>query len=148
MLWVLILHIIGFLVWMGSVLYVPIVICAQARYPKNFSKLPNGIDSVARLVFSYIASPAAIIAIIAGTAVFVIADIVTFWLLVKLTLVSFMICLHACLGLLITRLERGQTVYLKRLSIGLLAALLTCAVCTFYIVLSKPNVPGVIPWAF
>jgi len=148
MIWILLIHIAALLVWVGAVLYIPVLIASEARQPEQFSKLPNGMNSVARLIFSYIASPAAIVAIIAGTLVFVIADIVSFWLMVKLTIVAVMVCLHASLGLLITRLERGDIQRLRTFSILLFSALGVCAMCIIWLVLAKPDTPDAFPWAF
>ncbi|MGX5913818.1 CopD family protein [Aliidiomarina sp. Khilg15.8] len=146
MLWILLLHIIALLIWAAAVLYVPMLIVSAARERVNFTELPEGIGSMARLVFTHVASSAAVIAIIAGTLVFVVNETLTFWLLVKLTLVTLMVALHASLGLLITRLERAQLRYVVAASWILFGLLSTCIILVMWVVLAKPAVPEAIPW--
>ncbi|MCW8107860.1 CopD family protein [Alteromonas ponticola] len=146
MLWFLSLHIISLFIWTASVLYVPVLIAMQTQKAKRFMHHPTGMGSVARLVFTHIASPAAVVSIIAGTLTFVIGDIVIFWLLVKLTLVCLMVIFHACLGLIITRFERENTDKLELYSWTLFVALSVCMVSILCIVLMKPAEPEILPW--
>lgn len=146
MLWLLLLHIMTLLVWAGAVLYVPMLITDAAHERVDFTTLPRGMGSMARLVFTHIASPAAVIAIIAGTLVFVVDETLTFWLLVKLTLVTLLVAAHASLGLLITRLERQQFRYLSAMSWGLFGFIALCLGLVLWIVLAKPATPEGLPW--
>lgn len=147
MLWILLLHIITLLVWAGAVLYVPILIASAVRGSAGFAQLPDGLGSMARLVFTHIASPAAIVAIVAGTLVFVINETFTFWLLLKLTIVTLMVGFHASLGLLITRLEREEMKGLMVASWLLFLLLASCIVAIIWVVLAKPAVPEALPWS-
>lgn len=147
MLWILLLHIITLLVWAAAVLYVPMLIASTARHSAGFTQLPEGLGSMARLVFTHIASPAAIVAIVAGTLVFVINETFTFWLIVKLTIVTLMVGFHASLGLLITRLEREEMKGLVVASWVLFLLLASCIVAIIWVVLAKPAVPEALPWS-
>ncbi|QJR82636.1 hypothetical protein CA267_018695 [Alteromonas pelagimontana] len=146
MLWFLILHILSLLVWTAAVLYVPILVVHTAQEQEHYHRLPTDIGSLARLVFTHVASPAAIIAIIAGTLVFVVGEKVTFWLFVKLTLVSLMTASHASMGLLITRLERNELRNLKTFSWILFVLTSSCIVAVVWVVLAKPAIPEAFPW--
>lgn len=146
MLWLLGLHIFGLLVWLATVLYLPILIATESKMREDFIDIPFGMGSLARLIFAYVASPAAIISIIAGTLVFVINDTLTFWLMVKLTIVTILVILHASLGLLITRLERQEMRYLAGFSWYFLIAIFCCVGSILFVVLAKPAAPGFVPW--
>lgn len=148
MIWVLGLHILTLLIWLASVLYVPLLIAAESKDQRPFNEPPFQFGSVARMVFIYVSVPAAIIAITAGTVVFMLNNSAEFWLVVKLTLVTVLTILHASLGLLIARLERQQMQYLALWSRCLLVALMACAMGIIWIVLAKPAVPEFIPWPF
>nr|WP_211162719.1 CopD family protein [Alteromonas ponticola] len=144
--WFLSVHIITLFVWTASVLYIPALIAMETQKQKEFMQHPTGMGSVARLVFTHIASPFAVVSIIAGTLTFVVADILIFWLLVKLTLVSLMVVFHACLALLITRFERENTKNLVLYSWILFTALSVCIVAILCVVLMKPAEPEMLPW--
>ena len=148
MLWVLSLHILTLSVWTASAIYVPLILLNQSRLHSSshstdavFVHTPRGIDSMARFVFTHIATPIAIISITAGTAVFLMNQSHHFWLLAKLTLVTFLCITQASLGLLIIRAERGNYKHLGLfcwLAIGAFAVLMTSIV---WIVLGKPATP-------
>ncbi|MCW8091517.1 CopD family protein [Alteromonas sp. ASW11-130] len=146
MLWLLALHIVSLIIWTASALYVPVLVAVQMQKNSQFMQHPAGMGSVARLVFTHISSPAAVISIIAGTLTFVVGDILIFWLLVKLTLVSFLVVFHACLGLLITRMEKNETCNLIMYSWMLFAALAVCMLIILGVVLMKPAEPSILPW--
>ncbi|MBT0586193.1 CopD family protein [Alteromonas oceanisediminis] len=146
MLWFLSLHIAFLIIWIASALYIPVLIAMQVRKEAQFMQHPTGMGSVARLVFTHIASPAAVISIIAGTLTFVVGNILSFWLVAKLTLVTFLVIFHACLALLITRMERDRTHHLQRYSWALFIALSLCMVGILSIVIMKPTEPGFLPW--
>lgn len=148
MIWVLGLHIVTLLIWLASVLYVPLLIAAESKEQRPFNEPPFQFGSVARMVFIYVSVPAAIIAITAGTIVFMLNDSKTFWLVAKLTLVTVLTILHASLGLLIARLERQQMQYLGLWSHCMLVAMMLCAMAIIWIVLAKPAVPEFVPWPF
>ena len=119
MLWLLGLHIFGLLIWLATVLYLPILIATESKMR---------------------------ISIIAGTLVFVINDTLTFWLMVKLTIVTILVILHASLGLLITRLERQEMRYLAGFSWCFLIAIFCGVGSILFVVLAKPAAPGFVPW--
>ena len=149
MLWVLSLHILTLSVWTASAIYVPLILLNQSRLhsPSDatdsvFQNMPHGIDSMARFVFTHIATPIAIISITAGTAVFLINQSHHFWLLAKLTLVTLLCIIQALLGLLIIRAERGNY---HRMSLFCWLAIIgfaTLMITIVGIVLGKPATPA------
>lgn len=139
--WLLLLHISALICWCGALLYLPALINAavgmQARTgPASFGQ---GLGlTLPRDIFTLVATPAALVAIGAGTAVFVAGGIVSFWLLTKLTLVAALVLVHITLGLLVTRMERGRHAHLGQWSVacGVVAALLMVTI--IWLVLYKP----------
>jgi len=134
------------LVWAASVLYLPALMINIESRSATFARTPHHHDSVARFVYTHIASPAALLSIAAGTAVFWLNHSLEFWLVAKLTLVTALAALHAAMGMLVLRVERRQ---LDRLhTLGLLLSALFCAllVTILWLVLAKPDVPESWPW--
>lgn len=144
--WFLLLHISALLIWAAGVLYVPVVLAGAAKSANEFASNPPSHDSVARFVFTHIATPAALVAIVAGTIVFLLNQTTEFWLVAKLTLVTLLVFTHAFLGLLITRAERKQYQYMRLMSWVSSVILALLMLLIIWLVLAKPGVPEVLPW--
>ncbi len=138
MLWILVLHISALLIWGACLLYLPALIASVAHADSAIEEAPDPFDSIARFIFTRVATPAALIAIIAGTLVFVIDHTVTLWLMAKLTVVVGLVFVHTALGLLVLRLEARNGKPLGRwcLMLGLAGALLIGLI--LWLVLAKP----------
>lgn len=143
--WLLVLHIAALLFWAGALLYLPALIAATDADPHALVVPERRQASLARFVFTAVATPAAVASIIAGTLVFLVDRNVEPWLLVKLTLVTLLVMCHAVAGLLVLRAERAGAGGL-RLPCALLAGvsgLLMAGI--FWIVLAKPQT-DLLPW--
>jgi protoporphyrinogen IX oxidase len=141
----LLLHMGALLVWIATVLYLSTLI-ARPEGIEPPDRGPDGhADSLARFVFTRIATPAALLAIIAGSAVFLINRTTDPWLIIKLTLVAGLVICHTLLGLLARRAEAGPVVRLQgkcRVLAGLICVLM---VGIIWLVLAKPD-PALLPW--
>jgi protoporphyrinogen IX oxidase len=138
MLALLTLHIATLLIWIASLLYVPVLVAGTASRRVALVTSPRRHDSVPRFLLTHIATPAAVVAIIAGTSVFLIDRNTEVWLIVKLTLVVALVLGHALTGLLVLRLEHpsGRSVQPWCTLLGL--ALLVLVALIFGVVLAKP----------
>lgn len=141
MLWFLTLHIIALLLWAAALLYMPALIAARSAHHLPVQEPVNPFDSIERFVFTRIATPAALAAIMAGTLVFVIDRTINPWLIIKLSLVAALTVCHVAVGWLILRVERGGTP-LVPVCIALGLASLTLFGLILWIVLAKPAVGG------
>lgn len=139
MLWFLTIHIIALLFWVASLLYLfPLIIANHSEWSLP---APEKRDSMVRFIFTTIASPAAIVAITAGTAVFLINHTVTFWLVAKLTLVTALVVAHALTGLVLLKIDT-QTERTTLWQCGILGtAILALVLAIIWIVLGKPPTP-------
>lgn len=130
------LHFIALIGWCGALLYLPAMIAAGTRSHDELFYRDHA--HLTRAIFNLIATPAALLAIGSGTALFLRESIFDAWLIVKLTTVAGMVLCHALCGVLILRIERVTDPSLRRdcLLIGLLLAGLISA--TLWLVLAKP----------
>ncbi|WP_275545074.1 CopD family protein [Pseudomonas sp. Marseille-Q0931] len=130
------LHFMALIGWCGALLYLPAMIAAGTRSSDDLFYRDHG--QLTRTIFNLIATPAALLAIGSGTALFLRDSIFDAWLIVKLTTVAGMVLCHALCGVLILRIERVTDRALRRdcLLIGLLLAVLISA--TLWLVLAKP----------
>jgi putative membrane protein len=136
MLWLLVLHISALLFWCASLLYLPTLIAGHKAVQSEVEL--QSLLAPGRILFTYVVTPAGLLAIVSGTTIFIIQHITSIWLMVKLLLVSGLVVCHALNGWLILRVEQGatrQTALLCRL-LTLASSLLIIAIIT--VVLMKP----------
>lgn len=138
MLWFLVLHIIALLFWCAALLYLPALIASNTREKLDIRELRYEHNAVARFVFVRIATPAALVAIIAGTIVFLLNRTVEVWLIAKLTLVTALVVSHTFTGVLILRAEHQteRRVHFWCYLLGFVLCLLM--VLIIWTVLAKP----------
>jgi uncharacterized membrane protein len=103
--WLKLLHISAVIVWCGSLLYLPAAIAAAAG-PQPSAAFDPARRGLLRSVFTLVATPAALLAIASGTAIFVLEGPVVLWLMAKLGVVGLLVLGHAACGMLILRAER------------------------------------------
>lgn len=133
--WLLVLHISAVLFWCASLLYLPALI-AGGKAQADFD-LHNPV-ALSRMLFTRIVTPAAMLAIVSGTVIFVAADVTALWLVLKLTLVSGLVICHALTGWLMMRVgqDAGNSTCAACVSLG--AASAVFAVSIIAAVLMKP----------
>lgn len=139
--WLLLLHIAALICWCGSILYLPALISESVKYSVVHApadSLLNNRQRLPRSVFTLIATPAALLAIASGTAVFLANGIVEFWLMAKLTLVSALVVGHMLVGMLVTRAEKDKHHHLSQLCLALTFVLCVLMVSIIWLVLNKP----------
>lgn len=149
MLTFLVLHIIALLCWLASLLYLPLLLRATSLRSSCFKTPRLQHDSVARLVFTTVATPAALLAIIFGTLIFLLQGNASSWLMVKLALVAALVVIHVLTGLLIVRAEESRQRALGAICRSLFLAMLTLMAGILWLVLAKPAIDlGAegIPW--
>lgn len=136
MLWVLAIHISALLVWCAALLCLPVLIASDQGWAGG-GELHRPFDGIERFVYTHLATPAALAAIMSGTVVFLLDRTVDDWLMVKLTLVTGLVVCHVLTGVLVLRLERAETLRLKLWArlVGVAALVLIGA--TLWVVLAK-----------
>lgn len=141
MLWFLTLHIIALLLWAAALLYMPALIAARGAHHLPVQAPANPFNSIERFIFTRVATPAALAAIMAGTLVFVVDRTITPWLIIKLSLVAALVGCHVAVGWLVLRVERGGTP-LVPLCIALVLTSLLLFGLILWLVLAKPALGG------
>lgn len=152
--WVLVLHISALLMWCAALLYLPVLIIGITDERVDLHKTHRPAHTVERLVFTHLATPAALIAIIAGTVVFVFNRTIDGWLIAKLTLVVGLVVCHTLTGLLVLKTtgrteESGEDMPLNSKSVTVQCVLLELTqgiliLAILWTVLAKPSV-GTLP---
>lgn len=133
--WLLLLHIAALICWCSSLLYLPTLVVAMARRDAIGDVR---VGYVARRVFTGFATPAALVAVISGTAIFVIDRTAELWLVAKLTLVSGLVICHVLTGQLTLRVEKVSNHYRQLFCVALGFASLALIIGILWLVLGKP----------
>jgi protoporphyrinogen IX oxidase len=133
--WLKLLHIAAVIVWCGSLLYLPAAIAAAGRGTRAGHR-----HALVRGLFTTVVTPAALVAVVSGTAVFVLQGPLAPWLIAKLALVGLLVLSHAACGLLILRIQHGKAALggerRKCIALGLL--MLSGLLGIAWLVLRKP----------
>ena len=135
--WLLAFHITGLVVWCGALLYLPALIAAGGSRAQDATPR-RGAVSLNRVVFTTVATPAALFAIVTGSLLFLLDRTFGVWLILKLTAVTGMVICHVLYGMLILRQE-GKPHASAILPCLLLGSLSTVLIGTvLWLVLAKP----------
>ena len=96
------LHLAFVVLWCGALLYLPLAVAASSVDRRLAQR------RVLRLLYTGVATPAALVAIASGTLIFMMHGPLAPWLIGKLAVVAVLVLFHAGLGLLVQRSEKGE----------------------------------------
>lgn len=132
--WMLILHITALICWCGTLVYLPVLITSLSLQTDEMSLETD----LSRMVFTLILTPAALIAIVSGTLIFVQREIIANWLIVKLTFVSGLVVCHALNGWLLVKAKDMSPMNMKAACLSLVFAASIIMIIILWLVLAKP----------
>lgn len=136
MLWLLLLHISAVLCWCASLLYLPALIISTATEQTTSDQ--KGFVAVVVTIFRLIMTPAALIAIVSGTAMFLLGGIADHWLVLKLTLVSTLVLGHALSGWIVLQMQQQSRINITLPCTLLGAGVVILILAIIWVVLTKP----------
>lgn len=137
--WIKFVHLSALLVWCAGLFALPALL---ALFPVTQGRVDRRrLLAATRFTFIAVASPAAVLAVVSGTALIHVTGSYAPWLLAKLTLVTGMVFFHAGCGKLILVLHREPNRWSRafHLSLALIPVLLICGV--LWLVLAQPSLP-------
>ncbi len=139
------LHIMSFSLWMAGLLLLPVLMQVYGRRAELQTQ--TGFDTFRWLThFSYtgVVTPAAVVAIAAGTTLIFAQEVFVPWMLAKLVAVAGLVLLHAWLGHLIVKVGEGRGSY-RVPPVGLSLLVLFPLIGTvLWLVLAKPDLDAVV----
>lgn len=135
--WIKILHIATLLCWCGTLLYLPALLLASAK-PRVGSSFHAPAPVILRFLFTHIATPFALVAIMSGTLLFIVGQLTGGWLVLKLAAVTGMVFCHVLCGGLIVRLEQARLRGMFPVSVLVAAVAASLMLVVLILVLSKP----------
>jgi protoporphyrinogen IX oxidase len=134
--WLLVLHVAAILLWSASLLYLPALIVGGKSGRIDFEQ--HHPLALGRTIFIRVVTPAAMLAIVSGTAIFMTAYVTSLWLALKLSLVSALVICHVLLGWMVLRVGHGAGENTVAVCVSLAMASMLLIVAIITVVLMKP----------
>lgn len=134
------LHILALFLWCGGLVALPLMLSRHhpANSPAHFAR----VRRATHLTYTIGVTPAAVVAVVAGTWLIFFRELLVPWLYAKLIFVALLVTAHAWIGKIMvsvaeTRRRRPPEPYLP------IAAVLLPIVAILLLVLGKPDLSGV-----
>lgn len=136
MMWLKFLHIAGITVWVAGLAYLTAMLLdhRKVRDQQDFARIRMG----SRFVYMGLASPAAFIAVGAGTALLFVSDALHPWMFVKLAAVGVLVFAHVNYGYILTHLADEEAEGPTLRIYGSLGMLAVSSIAILWLVLAKP----------
>lgn len=138
-------HIAAFSLWCAGLVALPIVLHSYGRAEEV--RTQAGFSEFRLLVhatYTRIVTPAAILAIAAGTVLIFAVELTDAWLMAKLVAVVGMVLVHGWLGHLVVQGSEGRGSYEMPPALIALPAAVLCMSAVLYLVLAKPDLQPLI----
>lgn len=136
MLWLKFVHITGIAIWIAGLLYCAALLAGHAavRDRQDFAR----VRMASRFAYMGVVSPAAFVAVAAGTALLFVGDALHPWMFAKLAVVTVLVIVHVQYAYVLTHLaDEGVQQPTLRIRI-MVAAIVAAVVAVLYLVLAKP----------
>jgi len=137
------LHIAALIIWCAGLIGLPLMLSKH--------EIGEGQASYARLrllthrAYAYFVTPAAIVAIAAGTALIFLAGAFTLWMFAKLLMVGVLVSLHAWIGHLVVLMSERRGRFAPRSAIPTMVPIGIAMLAILFLVLGKPALQSFAP---
>ena len=137
------LHIAALILWCAGLIALPLVLAKHSR--------DEAQTTYARLrllthdSYTMIVTPAAVVAIAAGTALIYLRGVFEPWMFAKLVAVGLLVCLHAFVGHVVLLMSERRGEYAPPSAVPLVVASILTMTVVLLLVLAKPVVPDIAP---
>ena len=137
------LHIAALIIWCAGLIGLPLMLSKHeiGEDQDNYTRL----RLLTHKAYSYLVTPAAIIAIVAGTTLIFLADVFTLWMMVKLVAVGILVSLHAWIGHLVVLMSERRGSFAPRSAIPTLVPITLAMLVILFLVLGKPIIANHAP---
>ncbi|WP_228242301.1 CopD family protein [Porphyrobacter sp. GA68] len=141
------LHIAALVLWCAGLIGLPLMLSkheigeSQASYSQ--------LRLLTHRAYAFFVTPAAVIAIAAGTALIFLGNVFTLWMLIKLVVVGVLVSLHAWIGHLVVLMSERRGSFAPRSAIPVLVPICAAMLAILFLVLGKPALESFAPaWLY
>jgi putative membrane protein len=135
--WIKGIHVAALVVWGAGLLYLPGLFATHCDARHEDVRSFHRLRAMTRLTFIGVTSPAAVLAVLSGSALVGLRDISGGWLPLKLTAVTGIVAYHAYCGYLLARLREEHS-YRPRALLSLMLVPAALISTVLWLVLAKP----------
>ena len=140
--WVLTLHIAVMLLWCGT--HLLLLVLLKGLHSHRGTDAPSLLEldnsaALPRWLFTRLTTPAALLAIMSGTGVFLLNHTIEAWLLLKLVLVTLLVIALTLTGLLLLSARELPAARVQRYCNALLVVSCSLMLSIVWTVLAKPQ---------
>jgi len=130
-------HIVGLVVWCGGLLALPMML---ARHEPSISVEDyRMIRRASHLTYTLCVTPAAVVAVIAGTWLIFMREVLTPWLFAKLAFVALLVLAHAWIGHTVAKIGEEPSDHTAPAPYLPTAAVFAPVIVILVLVLAKPS---------
>jgi len=132
-----VVHIAALVMWCGGLLVLPLMLARHepAVLPDDYTH----IRRASHIAYTLCVTPAAVVAVIAGTWLIFLRDAFVPWFYAKLAFVSLLVAVHAWIGHILTRIAEEPGTHTPPPPALPMAAVLVPMICILILVLAKPT---------
>lgn len=135
------LHLLALILWCGGLLALPLML--SRHDPANSDSAFRRIRRATHLTYTTAVTPAAIVAVVAGTWLMLLGEVLVPWLYAKLLFVALLIGAHAWVGHIIVAVVESEPRRRPPPAALPLALVLLPALAILVLVLAKPELGGI-----
>ncbi|MET0269553.1 MAG: CopD family protein, partial [Sphingomonas sp.] len=141
--WLKALHIIALIIWCAALIGLPLLLAKHEEDEEQavYARLRR----MTHHAYVRIVTPAAVVAIAAGTVLIYVREVFVPWLFAKLVAVGLLVALHALVGHTIVLMSERRGRYAPPGPAPLIAAMTATMAAVLFLVLAKPVVPDLRP---
>jgi putative membrane protein len=135
--WIKFVHLAALMVWCACLIALPSLLALMPMAEGRVTR--RRVRAATRFVYIAVASPAAVVAVVSGTALIHLMQVYAPWFFAKLTLVAAMVLFHASCGKLVLVLRERPAGCAPGFLVAL--AVLPCALIlgVLWLVLAQPH---------
>lgn len=141
--WVKALHIAALSLWCAGLVALPLIL-AKHRVDEDQSEYAE-LRRISHYGYIRVVTPAAVVAIAAGTALIFLRGVFVPWMFAKLVAVGLLVVFHALIGHTVILMSERRGNYVPPSPTPLLAASAITMIAVLVLVLAKPELPDATP---
>jgi len=135
-------HIIGVVVWLGGLIALPLMLIRHD--PTVSVEDYRVIRKTSHITYTMGVTPAAVIAVIAGTWLIFMREVFTPWLFAKLAAVALLVVAHAWIGHVVVRIGEEPGEHTPPPAWLPIVAICAPALAILFLVLAKPHLGWIV----
>jgi len=137
------LHIAALILWSAGLIALPLVLGKHeaGEEQADYARLRR----ITNYGYTRIVTPAAVIAVSAGTALIFLREVFVPWMFAKLVAVGLLVALHALIGHTVVQMSERRGDYIPPSPLPLVCAMIATMTGVLLLVLAKPAMPDLTP---